>query len=148
MERIYSASERFEQKSTHGGKKCWLKYAHLPVNRFADAKSELLLSSYFVRLIPCAKGQPDSERCVKYVPFMCPVPSQPGSNWTQIHAFLTTLKTKTKKNLAPRNERRPTNRKQTKKNYTHFGIWSLTYCWTINAVNFNGWSRCAWSLRR
>lgn len=60
--------------------------AHLPpVNRFADAKSELLLSSYFVRLIPCAKGQPESERCVKYVPFMCPVPSQP--EWNGQHRF-------------------------------------------------------------
>lgn len=46
-------------------------YAHLPpVNRFADANKTLLLSSYFVRLIPCAVGHPLNERCVKYVPFI------------------------------------------------------------------------------
>lgn len=56
-------------------------YAHLPpVNRLAVPKSALLLSSYLVRFIPCANGQPESERCVKYVPFMCPLPSQPASN--------------------------------------------------------------------
>lgn len=36
-----------------------------------------MLSSYLVRLTPWAVGQPDNERCVKYVPFMWPVPSHP-----------------------------------------------------------------------
>lgn len=76
-------------------------YAHLPpVNRLADPNRELLLSSYLIRLIPCAKGQPESERCVKYVPFICPVPSQPDRNghWTFIqhipNAYGTQNKTK------------------------------------------------------
>lgn len=51
--------------------------SHLPpVNRLAEPN---ILSSYLVRLIPWAAGHPLNERCVKYVPFIWPVPSQPES---------------------------------------------------------------------